>query len=131
MKDRLNSAPTLTLPKGKQGFVVYCDTSRVVLGCVLFQHGKVAAYSSIKLKLHERNCPTYDLELASMVFSLKIWRHYLYGVHVDMYTDQKSVQYVFNQKELNLRKRRWLELLKDYDMSVLYHPGKANYFRML
>ena len=90
------------------------------------KHRKVISHASRQLTLHERNCPTYDLELASMVFSLKIWRHYLYGVHVDMYTDQKSVQYVFNPKELNLRKRRWLELLKDYDMTILYHPDKVN-----
>ena len=76
--------------------------------------------------MHERNYPAHDLELAVVVFALKIWRHYLYGVHVDVYTDHKSIQYVFTQKELNLRQRRWLELLKHYDMSVLYHPGKDN-----
>ena len=72
------------------------------------------------------NYQTHDLELASMEFSLNIWRNYLYGVHVNMYTDHKSLQYVFTQKELNLRQRRWLESLKDYDMSVIYHPDKAN-----
>ena len=76
--------------------------------------------------MQEINYPTHDLELAVMVFSLKIWRHYLYGVHVDVYTDNKSLQYVFTQKELNLRQRRWLEFLKDYDMSIPYHPGKTN-----
>ena len=93
---------------------------------MLMQHGKVIAYASRKLKVHERNYPTHDLELASVVFALKIWRHYLYGVHVDVYTDHKSIHYVFTQKELNLRQIRWLELLKDYDMSVLYHPDKDN-----
>ncbi|KAH0694961.1 hypothetical protein KY285_022058 [Solanum tuberosum] len=78
------------------------------------------------LKVHERNYPTHDLELAAVVFALKIWHHYLYGVHVDIFTDHKSLQYVLTQKELNLRQRRWLELLKDYDLSILYHPGKAN-----
>ncbi|KAH0775084.1 hypothetical protein KY290_012221 [Solanum tuberosum] len=126
LKDKLTFAPVMTLPEGTEGFVVYCDASRVGLGCVLMQHGKVIAYSSRQLKVHEKNYPTHDLELAAVVFALKIWRHYLYGVHVDVFTDHKILQYVFTQKELNLRQRRWLELLKDYDMSVLYHPEKAN-----
>ncbi|WMV30279.1 hypothetical protein MTR67_023664, partial [Solanum verrucosum] len=91
-------------------------------------NGKFIAYSSRQLKVHERNYPTHDLELAVVVFTLKIWHHYLYGVHVDVFTDHKSLLYVFSQKELNLRQRRWLELLKDYDMSILYHPGKTNVF---
>ncbi|KAH0743176.1 hypothetical protein KY290_031169 [Solanum tuberosum] len=119
LKDRLTSAPVLTLSEGNDGFVVYCDASRVCLGCVLMQHGKVIAYASRQLKVHEKNYPTHDLELAAVVFVLKIWRHYLYGVHIDVLTNHKSLQYVFSQKELNLRQRRWLELLKDYDMSVL------------
>ena len=86
------------------------------------QNGKVITYASRQLKIHKRNYPTHDLELVVVVFALKIWRQYLYGVHVDVFTDQ----YVFSKKELNLRQRRWLELLKDYDMSILYHPGKAN-----
>ena len=90
------------------------------------QHGKVIAYASRQLRPHEKNYPTHDLELAAVIFALKIWRHYLYGVHVDIYTDHKSLQYIFNQKDLNLRQRRWLELLKDYDVDILYHPGKAN-----
>ena len=90
------------------------------------QHGKVIVYASRQLKPHEKNCPTYDLELASVVFAFKIWRHYLYRIHVDLFTDHKSLQYVFIKKYLNLHQRRWLELLKDYDMSVLYHPGKEN-----
>ncbi|WMV32801.1 hypothetical protein MTR67_026186 [Solanum verrucosum] len=122
LKDKLVSAPILSLPDGLEGFVVYCDASRVGLGCVLMQNGKVIAYASRQLKVHEKNYPTHDLELAAVVFSLKIWRHYLYGVHVDVFTDHKSLQYVFTQKDLNLRQRRWLEFLKDYDMSVHYHP---------
>ena len=90
------------------------------------KHRKVITYDSKQLKVHERNYPTNDLELAAVVFLLRIWRHCLYGVHVDVYTDHKSLQYVFTQKELNLRKIWWLELLKDYDMSVLYHPDNAN-----
>ena len=98
LKDRLTSAPILTLPDGVEGFVVYCDASRIGLGCVLMQKGKVIAYASRQLKVHERNYPTHDLELAAVVFALEIWRHYLYGVHVDMYTDHKSLQYMFTQK---------------------------------
>ena len=84
------------------------------------------AYTSRKLKVHERNYPTHDLELEVVIFALKIWMHYLQHVHVDMLNDHKSIQYVFNQKELNLRQRRWLKILKDYNISVLYYPSKAN-----
>ena len=90
------------------------------------QDDKVIAYASKQLKIHEKNYPTHDLELAAVIFSLKLWRHYLQGVHVDVFTDYKSLQYVFTQRELNHRQRRWLKLLKDYDMSVHYHPGKSN-----
>ena len=83
-------------------------------------------YASRQLKNHEENYPTHDLELAAVVFALKIWRHYLYGVPCRIFTDHKSLQYIFTQKELNLRQRRWLELIKDYDCTIEYHPGKAN-----
>ena len=105
---------------------MYCDASRVGLGCVLMQNGRVVAYASRQLKKHEQNYPTHDLEMAAVVFALKIWRHYLYGVTCEIYTDHKSLKYIFQQRDLNLRQRRWLELLKDYDCSILYHPGKAN-----
>ena len=116
----------LALPSGKDGYVVYSDASRQGLGCVLMQNGRVIVYASRQLKKHEQNYPTYDLELAAVVFSLKIWRHYLYGVPCQIFTDHKSLQYIFTQKELNLRQRRWLELIKDYDCTIEYHPGKAN-----
>ena len=90
------------------------------------QNGKVVAYASRQLNGREKNYPTHDIELVVVVFALKIWRHYLYGLLVDVYTDHNSLQCVFTQKELNLWQRRWLELLKDYYMSVLYHPDKAN-----
>ena len=90
------------------------------------QKGKVITYASRQLKEHEKNYPTHDLELAAVVFALKIWRHYLYGAHCQIYTDHKSSKYLFTQKELNMRQRRWLELVKDYDCEILYHPGKAN-----
>ena len=103
----------LTLPEGTKGFVVYCGSSHVGLGCVLMKHRKVKAFAYRQLKVHERNYPTHDLELAAMVFPLKIWRHYLYGVYVYVFTDHKSLQYVFTKKNLNLRQRRWLELFED------------------
>ncbi|XP_070036755.1 uncharacterized protein [Nicotiana tomentosiformis] len=126
LKSRLTTAQVLTLLKGADEFVLYCDASRIGLGYVLMEHGKVIAYASRQLQNHEKNYPTHDLELMAVVFTLKIWRHYLYGIHVDVFTDHKSLQYIFKQKELNLRKRRWLELLKDYDIDIMYHSGKAN-----
>ena len=105
---------------------MYCDASRVGLGCVLMQNGRVVAYTSRQLKKHEQNYPTYDLEMEAVVFALKIWRHYLYGVTYKIYTDHKSLKYIFPQRDLNLKQRRWMKLLKDYDCSILYHPGKAN-----
>jgi hypothetical protein len=90
------------------------------------QEGKVVAYSSQQLKVHEKNYPTHDLELAAVVHALKTWRHYLYGQKCDIYTDHKSLKYIFTQLELNMRQRRWLELIKDYELEIHYHPGKAN-----
>ena len=87
------------------------------------QEKNVIAYASRQLKVHERNYATHDLELATVVFALKQWRHYLYGVKCEVYMDHRSLQYVFTQKDLNLRQRRWMELLKDYDITILYHPG--------
>ena len=97
-KERLTSALMFTLPEGTKGFVVYCDASDVGIGCVLIQHGKLIAYASRKLNVNERNYQTHDLELEAVVFSLKIWRNYIYGVHVDVFTDQKSLLYVFTKK---------------------------------
>ena len=91
LKTRLTFAPVLAIPDGSDGFVVYCNASRVGLGCVLMQHGKVIAYAFRQLKPHEKNYPTHDLELAAVVFALKILRHYLYRVHVDVFTDHKSL----------------------------------------
>ena len=93
---------------------------------MLMQNGKVIAYAIRQLKKHEQNYPTHDLKMAAVVFALKIWRHYLYGVTCEIYTDHKSLKYIFQQRDLNLRQRRWMELLKDYDCSILYHPGKVN-----
>ena len=126
LRQRLTTAPVLALPLGKDGYVVFSDASRQGLGCVLMQNGRVIAYASRQLKKHEQNYLTHDLELAVVVFDLKIWRHYIYGVHCQIFTNHKILQYIFTQKELNLRQRRWLELIKDYDYTIEYHPGKAN-----
>ena len=106
--------------------MIYSDASHKGLGCVLMQHGKVIVYASRQLKDYEIRYPTHDLELAAIVFALKIWRHYLYGEKCEIYTDHKSLKYIFTQKELNMRQRRWLELIKDYECTINYHPGKAN-----
>ncbi|KAL4354195.1 hypothetical protein GQ457_06G023620 [Hibiscus cannabinus] len=126
LKEALTNAPVLIQPVSGKEFVVYSDASYVGLDGVLMQEGRVVAYASRQLKTHEKNYPTHDIELAAVVFALKIWRHYLYGERCMVYTDHKSLKYLMTQKELNLRQRRWLELLKDYDLSIEYHPGKAN-----
>ncbi|GKE29263.1 putative reverse transcriptase domain-containing protein [Tanacetum coccineum] len=106
--------------------MVYCDASLKGYGAVLMQREKVIAYASRQLKVHEENYTTHDLELGAVVFALRLWRHYLYGTKCVVFTDHKSLQYILNQKELNLRQRRWIELLSDYDCKIWYHPGKAN-----
>ncbi|GJR44474.1 putative reverse transcriptase domain-containing protein [Tanacetum coccineum] len=126
IKQKLCSAPILALPEGSEDFVVYCDASHKGLGVVLMQREKVIAYASRQLKVHEKNYTTHDLELGSVIFALKIWRHYLYGTRCTVFTDHKSLQHILDQKELNMRQRRWLELLSDYDCDIRYHPGKAN-----
>ncbi|GJV56538.1 putative reverse transcriptase domain-containing protein [Tanacetum coccineum] len=126
IKQKLCSAPILALPEGSEDFVVYCDASHKGLGAVLMQREKVIAYASRQLKVHEKNYTTHDLELGSVVFALKLWRHYLYGTRCTVFTDHKSLQHILDQKDLNMRQRRWLELLSDYDCDIRYHPGKAN-----
>ncbi|KAL4022764.1 hypothetical protein IC575_016509 [Cucumis melo] len=126
LKQKLVTTPVLPVPDGSGSFVIYSDASKKALGCVLMQQGKVVAYASRQLKNHEQNYLTHDLELAVVVFALKIWRHYLYGEKIQIFTDHKSLKYFFTQKELNMRQRRWLELVKDYNCEILYHPSKAN-----
>ncbi|KAD5961162.1 hypothetical protein E3N88_12635 [Mikania micrantha] len=126
LKHKLCHAPILSLPDGIDNFVVYCDASHQGLGCVLMQKDKVIAYASRQLKVHEKNYTTHDLELGAVIFALKIWRHYLYGTKCLIYTDHKSLQHILDQKMLNMRQRRWVELLNDYDCDIRYHPGKAN-----
>ena len=126
LKYCLTHAPVLTLPDDSGNFEIYSDASLNGLGCVLMQHGKVIAYASRQLKPHEMNYPTHDLELAAIIFALKIWRHYLYGETCRIFTDHKSLKYIFTQRDLNLRQRRWVELLSDYNCTIEYHPGRAN-----
>ncbi|GJZ82010.1 putative reverse transcriptase domain-containing protein [Tanacetum coccineum] len=126
LKNNLCDAPILTLPDRVEDFMVYYDASNQGLGCVLMQRGKVIAYASRQLKTHKKNYTTHDLELGAVVFALKTWRHYLYGTKSVIYTDHKSLQHIFDQKELNMRQRRWIELFSDYECKIRYHPGKAN-----
>nr|GFC90173.1 putative reverse transcriptase domain-containing protein [Tanacetum cinerariifolium] len=126
LKQKLCSAPILALPNGCEDFIVYCDASNKGLGAVLMQREKVISYASRQLKIHEKNYTTHDLELRAVVFALKIRRHYLYGTKCIIFTDHKSLQHILDQKEVNMRQRRWLELLSDYYCEIRYHPGKAN-----
>ncbi|GJV71705.1 putative reverse transcriptase domain-containing protein [Tanacetum coccineum] len=126
LKQKLCSALILALPKGSENFVIYCDASHKGLGAVLMQKEKFIAYASRQLKINEKNYMTHDLELGAVVFALKMWRHYLSGTKCIVFTDHKSLQHILNQKELNMRQRRWLELLSDYDCQLRYHLRKAN-----
>nr|GEU49584.1 putative reverse transcriptase domain-containing protein [Tanacetum cinerariifolium] len=121
LKDKLCNAPVLALPNGPKDFAVYYDASRIGLGCVLMQRDNVIAYASRQLKVYEKNYMTHDLELGAVVFALKIWRYYLYRTKSVIYTDHKSLQHIFSQEELNMRQRRWIELLSDYDCEIRYH----------
>jgi hypothetical protein len=114
------------MPDVTKDFVIYCDASKLGLGSFLMQEGKVITYLSRKLRPHEVNYPTHDLELAAVVNALKMWRHYLIRNRCDIYTNYKSLKYIFTQKELNMRQRRWIELIKDYDLNIHYHPRKEN-----
>ncbi|GKE89229.1 retrotransposon protein, putative, ty3-gypsy subclass [Tanacetum coccineum] len=113
-----------------ENFVVYCDALHKGLGAVLMKKEKVIAYASPQLKVHERNYTTHEIELEAVVFALKMWRHYMYGTKCVVFTNHKSLQHILDQKELNMRQRRWLELLSDYEWEIRCHPGKANGWRM-
>nr|GEW71183.1 reverse transcriptase domain-containing protein [Tanacetum cinerariifolium] len=117
---KLCEAPILALPEGNDDFVIYCDASHQGLGAVLMQREKVIAYASRQLKPHEENYTTHDLELGTVVFALKIWRHYLYGIKCIVFTDHKNLQHILDQKELNMRQHHWLELLADYDCVIRF-----------
>ena len=126
LKRRLTSTTILIVSKRGQGYIVSCDASNEGLGCVLMQSGRVVAYGSRQLKNHERNYPTHDMELAAIVFALKIWRHYLYVEQFEVFSDHKSLKYIFTQRDLNMRQHRWMEFLEDYDLTLHYHLGKEN-----
>nr|GEW74043.1 putative reverse transcriptase domain-containing protein [Tanacetum cinerariifolium] len=124
LKQRLCSAPILALPEGSKDFVVYCDASIKGFGAVLIQREKVIAYALRQLK--EENYMTHDLELGTVVFVLRLWIHCLYGMKCVVFIHHKSLQYILEQKEFNMRQLRWIELLSDYDCEIRYHLGKAN-----
>ncbi|GJY50617.1 putative reverse transcriptase domain-containing protein [Tanacetum coccineum] len=126
LKQKLCSASILALSEGSENFMVYCDAFRKGLGAVLMQREKVIAYASRQLKIHEKNYTTHDIELGAIVFALKMWRQYLYGTKCVMFTDHRSLHHILDQKELNMRQRRWSYFLSDYDCEIRYHPGKAN-----
>jgi ribonuclease HI len=126
LRKHLTSTPVLVLADLTKKFDIYCDASRQGLGCILMQEGQVVSYASRPLRKHEENYPTHDLELAAVVHALKIWRHYLIGHRCEIYSDHKSLKYIFTQNDLNLRQRRWLELIKDDDLGINYHQGKTN-----
>jgi hypothetical protein len=126
LRQHLTSAPVLVQLDNSKPFEVFCNASGTGLRCVLMQEGRVIAYASRALRPHEINYPTHDLELAAVVHALKIWRHYLMGNRCNIFTDHNCLKYIFTQSDLNMRQRRWLELIKDYDLEVHYHPGKAN-----
>jgi hypothetical protein len=126
LRFKLMSPLVLIMPDLQKEFDIYCDARRQGQGCVLIQEGHVIAYASRQLRKHELNYPTHDLELAVVVHALKIWRHYIMGTKCQVSIDHKILKYIFTQKDINLRQRRWLELIKDYDMEIHYHLGKAN-----
>jgi hypothetical protein len=126
LKKRLTMTLVLTMPDMEKPFSIYCDASGQVLGCVLMQDGHIVAYASRQLRKHEEKYLTHDLELAAVVHALKIWRHYIIGNRCEVYSDDKSLKCIFTQPNLNLRQQRWLQLIKDYDLGINYHLGKAN-----
>ena len=126
LKRRLTSAPILIVLEKGQRYTMYCNASKDRLGCVLMQSGRVVAYGSRQLRNHERNYTTHDMELTAIVFALKIWHHYLYGEQFKVFSDHKSLKYIFTQQDLNMWQRRWMEYLEDYDFTLHYHPSKAN-----
>ena len=126
LKKRLTSAPILIVSKRGQRYTVYCDASKDGLGCVLMQSEMVVAFDSWQSKNHEQSYPTHDMELAAIVFDLRAWRHYLYGEQFEVISYHKSVKYIFTQQDLNMRQRKWMEYLDDYDFTLHYHPGEEN-----
>jgi hypothetical protein len=125
-EEEIMTAPVLSLPEEGKTYALFTDASKKDLGAVLTQDRQVIAYASRKLKPHKVNYPTHDLEFTVIVFALKKWQHYLYGAKYEVFTDHKSLKYIFTQNDLNLRQRRWMEFLEEYRCPINYHPGKAN-----
>ena len=126
LKRRLTSSPILIVSEQGKRYTVYYDAYKDGLGCVLIQSERVVAYGSRQLKNYEHNYPTHDMELAAIVLALKILHHYLYGEQFEVFLDHKSLKYIFTQRDLNMRQRKWMEYLEDYDFALHYHLGKAN-----
>jgi hypothetical protein len=126
LKKLLTTSPVLAQSNISKSFDVYCDASGTGLGGVLMQEGQVISYSSQQLRRHEEHYPTHDLELEAVMIALRTWQHYLLGNVVHIYMDHKSWKYIFTQSDLNMRQQRWLKLIKDYELEVHYHLGKAN-----
>jgi hypothetical protein len=126
LKKLLTTAPVLAQPDIEKSFEVYCDASGTGIGRVLMQDGRAITYASRQLRCHEENYLTHDLELLTVIHTLKVWSYYLLGNLVHIYTNHKRLKYLFTQPDLNMRQRRWLELIMDNELEVHYHPGKAN-----
>jgi len=126
LRCKLTTAPILTVINGSEGLTVYTYAYKEGLESVLMQHGMVIAYAGRQLKTHEVNYATHDLELLAVVFALKLWRHHILGTKFELFTNHKSLQYIFSQKDLNQRQFRWLKFLAAYDLDINYTPGKAN-----
>ena len=126
LKRRQTSAHILRVLERGPMYTVYCDALKDGLGCVLMQYERVEAYGSRQLNNHEKNYPTHDMDLAAIVFSLNIWCHYLYGEQFEVFSDHKSLKYIFTQQVLNMRQRIWIKYLEDCDFTLYYHPSKAN-----
>jgi hypothetical protein len=122
LKKLLTTAPVLAQPNIEKSFDVYCDASAMGIGGVLMQDGRAITYASRQLIHHEEHYQTHDLELLPIVHALQIWSYYLLGNLVHIYTDHKSLKYLFTQPNRNMRQRRWLELFKDYELKIHYHP---------
>ena len=130
LKRRLTPTSILMVPERGQRYTVYYDASKDGLGCVLMQSRRVVAYGSRQLKNHEQSYPTHDMELETIVFSLKAWRHYLYGEQFDVFLDHKSLKYIFTQRDLNMRQRMWIVYLEDYDFTLHYIPVRQTWCLM-
>jgi hypothetical protein len=126
LKQLLTSAPILRIADPNEDFIVCTNSCKEGLGGVLSQNGFVICYESRKLKEHERNYATHDLDLAAIVHALRKWRHYLMGKKFEMRTDHSGLKYLFDQPTLNVRKRRWLEFLSEYDFDIKHIKGKEN-----